>query len=466
MLAELNFEYQDNPADGKGPPLISAVRAAYNANHSRRLFRRIGIKFKELGIGYDGGANGRAELPLLSLAIVRLMIINAQRATRQQTHSSTWKLNHTKGPCMKFIRRIIAVLLAAVCSTWAHAGEGLSPQVYTERLGRALDQVSKRIPEGARRRIEFGLNLFIAHEAWIGGIPRKALIGAVDAFKEAGVDRVEINPGQFPWLDGDQVTIANYDAAVARIRQHELKLALNPQYSTVKHKVDSFAEWRKRALILYAELARRYRPETFVVVHEPSTMASRLGEKVKLPRWLDFVCETAKVVKQHSPNTRIGAGGLASEREYFDAFVRLPEVEVLTLDIYSVRKLKVYNQMIRAAQAAGKPVYIEETWRPPYFQPQPGITPDQASLKNVGNREFQALDSRWLRVMTAYAQANKLEAITPIWMFPLFSYVNDSGDLDSPAYNQAVVEAILHGERTTTFHTLKDLVRENQHLPQ
>ena len=368
---------------------------------------------------------------------------------------------------MKLTRRpvlIVGGLLAVVFTTWAHAGQGLTPEAYKELLGQALDEVSKRTPEQARRPIEVGLNLFIAHEAWIGGMPQEALLRAVDAFKEAGVDRIELNPGQFPWLDHDQATIAKYDAAVERIRQHGLKLIVNPQYSTVRHKVDSFAEWRKRAVILYAELARRYRPDTFVVVHEPSTMASRMGGKVRVSDWVGFVRETAKVVKENSPNTRIGAGGLASERKYFDAFVRLPEVEVLTLDIYGVRELKEYNRMIRAAQAAGKPVYIEETWRPPYFQSQPGMTPDAASLKNVGNREFEVLDSRWLRVMTAYAQANHLEALTPIWMFALFSYIDGSGDLDDPTYNRAVVEAIMRGERTTTFRTLQEMVRENQDL--
>jgi hypothetical protein len=355
-------------------------------------------------------------------------------------------------------------LLAALCRPWAHAGKDLSQDDYKKLLGQALDEVSRRTPEEARRRIEFGLNLFIAHEAWIGGMAQESLVRAVDAFKEAGVDRVELNPGQFPWLDRDQATIAKYDAAIERVRQHGLKLVLNPQYSTVKHKVDSFAEWRKRAVILYAELARRYHPDTLVVIHEPSTMASRMGAKVKVSDWVGFVREAARVVKENSPSTRIGAGGLASEREYFEAFVRLPEVEALTLDIYGVRELKVYNRMIRAAQAAGKPVYIEETWRPPYFQPQPGMTPDRASLKNVGNLEFQALDSRWLRVMTAYAQANGLEAITPIWMFTLFSYIDGSGDLGDATYNRAVVEAIMSGERTSTFRTLQELVRENQYL--
>jgi hypothetical protein len=49
-------------------------------------------------------------------------------------------------------------------------------------------------------------------------------------------------------------------------------------------------------------------------------------------------------------------------------------------------------------------------------------------------------------------------------MFVLFTYVRGNGDLDDTAYNRAVVEAIMHGERTTTFVTLQELVRENQHL--
>jgi hypothetical protein len=253
----------------------------------------------------------------------------------------------------------MGVLLAALCTACAHAGQDLSQDAYKKQLGQGLDEVSKRTPDEARRRVEFGLNLFIAHEAWIEHMPQEVLIRAVDAFKEAGVDRVEFNPGQYPWLDRDQATIAKYDAAVARIRQHGLKLMLNPEYSAIKHKVDSFAEWRKRALTFYAELARRYHPDTFVVIHEPSTMASRMGAKVKVSDWAGFVREAARVVKENSPSTRIGAGGLASEREYFEAFVRLPEIQVLTLDIYGIRELKECNRMIRVAQAARKPVYIE-----------------------------------------------------------------------------------------------------------
>ena len=62
---------------------------------------------------------------------------------------------------------IVAGLSAALYVTSACAGKGLSQNDYKKLLGQALDEVSNRTPIEARRRIEFGMNLFIAHEAWI-----------------------------------------------------------------------------------------------------------------------------------------------------------------------------------------------------------------------------------------------------------------------------------------------------------
>ncbi len=359
---------------------------------------------------------------------------------------------------------VMMAILISRPSISVAAGGSLSVEVYKERLMHALDRVSRRTPDKARRHIEFGANLFIAHEVWIESVPQEALIKAVDAFKEAGVDRVDINPGLFPWIDNNQTTIAKYDAVIERIRKQNLKLNLNPQYSPTKHPMNSFSEWHAHAVTLYAELAKRYQPDTFVVIHEPSTMSSRLKKKVGISEWVSFVRQTAKIVRENSPKTRIGVGCLASEKEYFYAFLQLPEIEVFTLDIYSIRDLKIYNEMIRAAQAKGKSIYIEETWRPPYFQLGPNMTLDAISLQNVGNQKFEAIDSQWLRTMTAYAQANHLEAITPIWMFTFFKYVENDGDLDHPVYNRAVVDAILKDERTSTFFTLQKLIQNNQYL--
>lgn len=118
---------------------------------------------------------------------------------------------------------IAALLVAHGPIAWARERR-LSPEAYQKRLGAALDAVAKRAPDAARCQIRFGVNLFLAHEAWVSSTPEEALVKAVDAFNEAGVDRIDINPGLFPWLDGDQATMAKYDAAVERIRYHGLHL--------------------------------------------------------------------------------------------------------------------------------------------------------------------------------------------------------------------------------------------------
>ncbi len=366
---------------------------------------------------------------------------------------------------MKINRNVMFVVLAGL-SVSCLAGQGLfrrgmSPEAYTSALSAALTDLQAQCAGLEKQRLSFGLNLFLAHEAWIRGQPREVLVKAVDAIKEAGATRVDFNPGLFPWLDGDQANIAKYDAVVDRARLDGLILAINPQYSPVVHKLRSFPEWQDAAMKMYDELARRYQPDIFVVAHEPSTMSARLKAKVNVRDWTSFVVKAAKIVKARSPRSRIGAGGLASEQDYFEAFAALPEVDVLTLDIYALRDLKVCGEMIRVAKGRGKPVYIEETWRPPYYRPRLGLTPDSVSLMNVGNRSFENLDSQWIRAMTAWAQAAGLESITPVWLFTLFRYEDGSGDLGDPGYIRAVAEAVMRGERTSTFRTIQELARES-----
>jgi hypothetical protein len=158
---------------------------------------------------------------------------------------------------------VLAGGLAAAWATGAHAQQGLSQEDYQKLLGQALDEVGRRISEPARQRIEFGLNLFIAHEAWIGTVPQEALLRAIDAFKEAGVDRVDLNPGQFPWLDSDQATIAKYDAAVATHPAARAEAGAQSAVLDRQAPGGLFAQWRQRAVTPYAELARRYQPDTF-----------------------------------------------------------------------------------------------------------------------------------------------------------------------------------------------------------
>jgi hypothetical protein len=329
----------------------------------------------------------------------------------------------------------------------------------------ALDEVIDATAPLPRTPLSFGANLMLAHEGWLEGVPLDALELYVDALAEVGVDHVDINVGQFPWLDagsprGDRA-IAKYDAVVRRIRDAGLGLVLNPQYGSTYHSQPDLPGWTEAALAFYPEVARRYEPEILVVVHEPTTMAARLGRAVSVGEWSDFARRTARAVREASPRTRIGAGGLAHEILHFRAFAALPEVEVLTLDIYDLAALPVYSEMVAIAAARGKPVYIEETWRTPFAELGPGDSLEVYASTGVGDEDFQELDARWLRALVQYAGAAGLEAFTPSWTQPFFKYVPaGEGDALDPAYTLEVIAALRNRERTPTFWAFRDLVAQ------
>ena len=359
--------------------------------------------------------------------------------------------------------RTLAAIVAFCLSTTCAMAQGLSKDQYIRAMEKALTETESRSAQQARSasasRVKVAANLFYAHEALIERIPLDTLTKIVDAFADAGVFRVDLNVGLFPWVDGDRETIAKYDAVVDRIRAKGMQLALNPQYSPVKHKVGSVREWREKAIPVFGQLAERYKPDTFVVVHEPTTMTARMGTKASPEEWRDFAREAARVVKEKSGRTRIGAGGLFEEVAYFNTFVDMPEVEVLTLDIYRLVGLKEYAAMTKRAQDRGKPVYIEETWRPPYYRGRPGASLDQIAVKSVGDRSFQELDIKWINGIAKFASAVGIEAITPIWMQTFFKYADGEVDAFDPQYNKQVIEAIHRGERTKTYEAVRALAR-------
>jgi len=335
---------------------------------------------------------------------------------------------------------------------------------YVAKMNQSLDaliQQTSRLPQSP---LVFGANLILAHEAWIDAVPQDALELCVDAFRDAGVRRVDINMGLFPWLDegtprGDQ-NIAKYDAVVQRIRADGLQLVLNPQYSPTYHRLSGFDEWTQNALSLYEEIARRYQPDILVVVHEPTTMASRLGVSVTPQQWADFAQKAAQAVNRVSRRTRRGAGGIYGDVAHFGAFAALPDIDVLTLDIYDVDQLPTYTDMVRIGRRSGKPVYIEETWRTPFAVPRPGDTADTIATRGVGDQGFQPLDAKWLQALTQYAGALGLEAITPSWTQAFFKYVPEGGgDALDPAYTAQVVQALRNGERTQTYLAFSALSR-------
>jgi len=338
-------------------------------------------------------------------------------------------------------------------------------QKYLQNLEQALEQVQRQLDGKKRHPLEFSANLFFAHGAAISSIPLDTLKRYVDALDEVGVNRIDINLGLIPWFEGDRKIINKYDVLIKYIRSRQLGLVLNPQYTRGEIEDFNFQVWKNQALRAYEMIAKAYRPDIFVVIHEPTTMAKRMNQSISPKQWSKFAQEACDVVKRSSSSTRCGAGFLSHELEYFKEMLPIEKMDTISIDIYSLKGLKANNSMIQQARSAGKRVYIEETWRPPFISSRhKPATLEDMMAKGIGNVVYQELDAKWLEVITQYASVWGLEAVTPFWTQTFFTYVSDGqadGALD-PNYNRRVIQAINRGKRSETFHAFKRLIKATQ----
>ena len=158
------------------------------------------------------------------------------------------------------------------------------------------------------RPVVFSANLVFAHGSVIANAPLDALLNYVDGLKQAGAQRIEFNPGVTSLADPN--VMAKYDALVAHIRQLGLGLAINPEVNPGEvGSKPAFQDFQNAALPAYQQLAARYQPDNFVIVHEASTMDGRLGLTTNVAAWHNFILAAAPLIKAASPHTRVGAGG-------------------------------------------------------------------------------------------------------------------------------------------------------------
>jgi hypothetical protein len=279
-----------------------------------------------------------------------------------------------------------------------------------------------------------------------------------DALKEAGARRIDIYTSPAAWAQNDLGTIAKYEALIDHIRKIGLEIAISPEFNYGELQIHRFSDWESRALPAYGKMASRFRPDVLVVIHEPTTMAKRMGIETTPSEWKAFVAKAARIVEQASPDTRTGAGAQHYEMAFYKKWLSIPDLDIMTLNIYNIGKLKTYNKMIRMAREAHKKVYIGETWR---FPPQEPGSEDQTleamAGKGIGLKKFERIDRKWLDALATYANAWDLESITPFWTSTFFKYVEQDGSAISFIYNAEVAEAVKNGERTDTFKTYKEL---------
>lgn len=297
------------------------------------------------------------------------------------------------------------------------------------------------------------------------------LLDYVDGLKSAGCQRIDINPGV--------TTVTNpttgpvLDAVVAHIRELGLQLAINPEITPGElGQHPTFNTFQTTALQNYAQLAARYQPDNFVILHEPTTATVSLGlASSSVQQWHAFITAAAPLIKAASPHTRLGAGAYqngvlpdlsAQENAFFQDAATIPALDFLTMDLYNDDTFPVYQQWIALAHSSGKGIYIEETGEPKYLPvPLPSTllnangylteSLDSISVIGAANADFAPLDASWLQAMANFASANGMEALTTFETEPFFALGAAGHDTETdPVYVNSVSSALSKGQLTST----------------
>ena len=256
-------------------------------------------------------------------------------------------------------------------------------------------------------------------------------------------------------------------------RELGLELAINPEITPGElGQRPTFDAFETAALQNYAQLAARYQPDNFVIIHEPTTATASLAlPTTTVEQWHDFITAAAPLIKAASPHTRLGAGAFqngvlpnlsAQENAFFQDAATIPALDFMTMDIYNDDTFPVYQQWISLARANGKGIYIEETGEPKYLPvPLPATllnangylteSLDSISVIGAADADFATLDQSWLQAMANFASANGLEALTTFETEPFFALGAAGHDTETdPVYVASVTAAIDKGQLTST----------------
>lgn len=309
-------------------------------------------------------------------------------------------------------------------------------------------------------------------------------VASVDGLKAAGVQRVEFNPAVTTiTVPGD---VANLDVMVYHTRQLGLMLAINPEFNVGEFPVTTFADFTAMAMKTYPMLVARYKPDRFVIVHEPTTQTARMGITATPQQWVAFIDAMEPLIKAASPSTLVGAGDCShcNEDSYFEAFVVIPNctaatlssgcTDFVTIDDYSdsTADFEEVEGWAQLAHANDKTVYMEETFAPHDLPPGEALGGFQssptgaegASLVGSADTVFETLDQQWLSFMAQFDMAYGLQSITTFTTQTFFLYVDANAPYDeatNPTYLKEAAVAVGKGQLTATGQAYFKLVQQD-----
>ena len=253
--------------------------------------------------------------------------------------------------------------------------------------------------------------------------------------------------------------LERYDKLFKEIRKREMALKI---WYDDGIKGQSGEEYHELAYRATEYIIKRWHPDYYSIIHEPTVRERRYGFKMSKEVWLEHVERISDLAKHLDPNVTTIATVCNNERdvELVDYFVKIPSLDIVGFDIYYVWGIDedsaegdIIGKKVDLIHSHGKRVWIEETW---------------SSLQWSGRKRSPGFDdperawwdARWMRVITYYAQTHDIEAVEPFFTDRFILYPGYNPYANKQRFINDYKIALREGNRTKIFYAFKEVIEE------
>jgi len=266
----------------------------------------------------------------------------------------------------------------------------------------------------------------------------------LNVFDDLDLDLIRVGVLDDAWRLKKEREIELSDQIIRRIRKSGKELVLaDTQHSPylLEHKV-SWREFRKIHLRRIEFFTRRYHPDYYCVVTEPSVYHDfGVQGPMDVEKWLQETEAAVDLVKRLDPSVRTLVSVLpegVKDRAYIKRLFSIRNLDIVGLEAYYPKNIREIEKILKALPGRrGKKIWMTETWSGTPF-PYTKI------------RDKDQEDAKWIQAMTYFAQRNEFSALL-LWPFQYF--------VTYERYDSSQ-EGIDYSRRTTSFYSYKNRIQE------
>jgi hypothetical protein len=251
-----------------------------------------------------------------------------------------------------------------------------------------------------------------------------------------------------------------YDLLVSRIKQ-DSKLALayfvTPKtFDILYGRPPTFEEYLDLEKTYTTIFMTEYDPDYYFIVVEPVySIQNRIRVQFTLEQWEILVDEVATLVKSIDKDTVVITGLNGGELKYRDVFSNSPNVDVVAFNAFQIDRYEDNSPFTESIEhvknAKGKEVWIWMTWWRTCSAHTNPPSPDPECWEPY----TETLDSKWMKVVTYYAQRHGITNVNPFWSDKFVS--SDVLFTENPTEYQ---QALRNRDRTITFCAYNEAIAE------